>query len=82
LTALAVDEGRSVGMGSVMGVFNFAMSIGQSFGPVVAGYMMDVGTLHAPFYFAGAFALGGTLYFLHAMVTSERRSLRDERRTS
>ncbi len=77
LTALAIDEGRDIGMGSVMGIFNFAMSLGQSFGPVVAGYMMDVGSVHAPFYFAGAFAIAGTFYFLSAMVIFDREVVRN-----
>jgi MFS family permease len=68
LTALAVDEGRDVGMGSVMGVFNFAMSLGQSFGPFVAGYMMDISSIKGPFYFAGTVAFLGTLFFSYHTI--------------
>lgn len=77
LTALAVDEGRVIGMGSVMGVFNFAMSLGQCFGPFVAGYIMSVSGIRAPFYFAGGFAILGTGLFLSGMVSARREVLRD-----
>jgi DHA1 family multidrug resistance protein-like MFS transporter len=79
LTALAVGEGRNIGMGSVMGVFNFAMSIGQSFGPFVAGYMMSVSGIRAPFYFAGIVAIMGTGYFLSGMVAANKEVIRDGR---
>jgi len=63
LTALAVNEGRDIGMGSVMGIFNLAMSMGQSIGPFAAGYMMQVSNPSAPFYVAGATVLAGTVLF-------------------
>lgn len=79
LTALAVGEGRTIGMGSVMGIFNFAMSLGQSFGPFAAGYMMSVSGVRAPFYFAGAVAMLGTGYFLAGMVTAKKEAVQDGR---
>ncbi len=77
LTALAVEEGRSVGMGSVMGIFNFAMAIGQSFGPIVAGYMMDVTGLAGPFIFAGVVAFMGTLIFAIGMISGKKEVVSD-----
>jgi DHA1 family multidrug resistance protein-like MFS transporter len=67
LTALAVSEGRTIGMGSVMGVFSFAMSVGQFLGPLIAGLMMDMGNENAPFTFAGGTVLVGTLLFILGM---------------
>jgi DHA1 family multidrug resistance protein-like MFS transporter len=67
LTALAVGEGRKIGMGSVMGVFSFAMSVGQFLGPLIAGIMMDMGSEEAPFTFAGGAVLAGTLLFVLGM---------------
>ncbi len=67
LTALAVGEGRKIGMGSVMGVFSFAMSVGQFLGPLIAGLMMDMGSEDAPFTFAGGAVLVGTVLFILGM---------------
>ncbi len=79
LTALAVNEGREIGMGSVMGIFNFAMSIGQSFGPIAAGYIMSTSGIRAPFYFAGSVAILGTGYFLFGMVSADKEVMDDGR---
>jgi DHA1 family multidrug resistance protein-like MFS transporter len=79
LTAIAVNEGREIGMGSVMGIFNFAMSIGQSFGPFAAGYMMSMSGIRAPFYFAGTVAILGTGYFLSGMVSANKEVIRNGR---
>ena len=41
-SAMALEGGRSFGMGSTMGVFNTAMNVGMFFGAILAGYLVDV----------------------------------------
>ena len=64
LSALAVDEGRALGMGSVMGIFNLAMSLGQSIGPFVMGYLMHLGGVKIPFQVTAVCVVLGTLLFI------------------
>ena len=53
LTAIAAEEGRQLGVGSTMGVFNTAMSLGQIIGPVFSGILLDIYGMGAVFNFAG-----------------------------
>jgi MFS family permease len=41
LAAIAVDEGRYYGQGSIMGAFNMSMSIGILIGSILSGALMD-----------------------------------------
>jgi MFS family permease len=50
LGAIAVEEGHSYGQGSMMGVFNMAMSVGILMGSLVAGLSMDLLGLRYVFY--------------------------------
>ena len=50
LGAIAVEEGHRYGQGSVMGVFNMAMSVGILMGSLVAGSFMDLFGLEYVFY--------------------------------
>lgn len=50
LGAIAVEEGHRYGQGSVMGVFNMAMSVGILMGSLVAGSFMDLFGLEYAFY--------------------------------
>ncbi|OGN95235.1 MAG: quinolone resistance protein [Chloroflexi bacterium RBG_13_50_10] len=50
LGALAVEEGHRYGQGSMMGVFNMAMSAGVLIGSLVAGSFMDLFGLEYVFY--------------------------------
>ena len=50
LGAIAVEEGHRYGQGSVMGVFNMAMSVGILMGSLVAGSFMDLFGLKYVFY--------------------------------
>jgi len=63
-TALTVTEGRNFGMGSTMGIFNMAMSIGLAGGPMVGGVIYDYLNISAVYYFAGLFGLLGTVFFV------------------
>ena len=50
LGAIAVEEGHQYGQGSMMGVFNMAMSVGILIGSLVAGSFMDLIGLEYVFY--------------------------------
>jgi DHA1 family multidrug resistance protein-like MFS transporter len=50
LGALAIEEGHRYGQGSIMGVFNLAMSVGILIGSLVAGSFMDLFGLQYVFY--------------------------------
>jgi MFS family permease len=50
LGAIAVEEGHQYGQGSMMGVFNMAMSLGVLIGSLVAGSVMDLIGLEYAFY--------------------------------
>ena len=50
LGAIAVEEGHQYGQGSMMGVFNMAMSLGILIGSLVAGSVMDLIGLEYAFY--------------------------------
>jgi len=50
LGAIAVEEGHRYGQGSIMGVFNMAMSVGILMGSLVAGSFMDLFGLEYVFY--------------------------------
>ena len=63
-SALVVDEGRKFGMGSTMGMFTMAMSIGMAMGPLLGGTIVDFGNINSVFYFAAAMGLVGTGLFI------------------
>ena len=50
LGAIAVEEGHQYGQGSMMGVFNMAMSLGVLIGSLAAGSLMDLVGLEYAFY--------------------------------
>jgi len=62
-TAMAVEKGRSLGMGSVMGFFSTAMDWGLMIGPLIAGVIYDYLDLSRVFYFGGSMELVGVLAF-------------------
>jgi DHA1 family multidrug resistance protein-like MFS transporter len=53
VTAIIADEGRKLGSGSTVGVFNTAMSVGQIVGPVFSGFLLDTYGMGSVFYFSG-----------------------------
>ncbi len=61
LGAMASEEGRIYGQGSMMGVFNLAMSAGVFFGAVVSGLLMDFLGLAWVFYLVAVFLLLSTV---------------------
>ena len=54
------EEGRKFGMGSTLGVFAMAFSIGMAIGPLLGGFMADVFNLNSAFYISAAAGLVGT----------------------
>ncbi len=57
LTAIAAEEGKKLGAGSTMGVFNTAMSLGQIVGPVFSGILLDAYGMGAVFNFSGVIGI-------------------------
>jgi len=53
ITAIIAEEGKELGVGSTVGVFNTAMSLGQIVGPVFTGFLLDGYGMGAVFNFAG-----------------------------
>ena len=76
LGAIAVEEGHRYGQGSMMGVFNMAMSLGVLIGSLVAGLAMDLIGLEYAFYITSIIlavsAVGGGL------IIARRGSAREE----
>ncbi len=62
LGALATEEGRVYGHGTMMGVFNLAMSSGIFFGSLEAGWVMDYWGLRWSFVTIGIIVLFLSLY--------------------
>jgi DHA1 family multidrug resistance protein-like MFS transporter len=63
-TAIAVTEGRKLGMGEVMAVFNMGMPMGHLFGFLACGLIMDKMGIAELFYFSGIFSILGVALFI------------------
>ena len=63
-SALIVEEGRRFGMGSTMGIFAMAFSIGMAVGPLLSGVIADFASINSVFYFGASAGLIGTSLFL------------------
>ena len=63
VTAIVAEEGRELGAGSTVGVFNTAMSLGQIIGPLFTGYLYDTYGMVAAFYFSGIIGLVSVFIF-------------------
>lgn len=63
LTAIAAEEGKSLGAGSTMGVYSTAMSIGQFMGPLFSGVLLDVYRMQAVFNFSAVTGLLSVVAF-------------------
>jgi len=64
-SAMAVTLGREYGHGSVMGLFNMAMSLAMIISPLLAGIIMDLFDLRTSFLFAGFVSVVGLTIFYH-----------------
>lgn len=63
-TALIVEEGRRFGMGSTMGAFMMAMSLGIAVGPIISGSVHDWLDINSVFYFGTIITIIGTGLFI------------------
>ena len=63
-SALAVEEGRKFGMGSIMAIFVMAFSIGFFAGPLLSGVIVDYISINSVFYFGSLAGLIGTGLFI------------------
>ena len=63
VTAIIAEEGRELGSGSTVGVFNTAMSIGQIIGPVFSGFLLDTYGMGSVFYFSGFISVLSVIAF-------------------
>jgi len=61
LGALATEEGRQYGQGSMMGVFNMSMSAGLFVGAMVVGALVDIIGLAWSFYMVAVFLFFSTI---------------------
>jgi len=63
-TALTVEEGRKFGMGATIAVFNVALSIGMTAGPLLGGLIADFTDINSVFYFGAIVTLLGAGLFV------------------
>ncbi len=71
-TAINVRIGRRYGMGSSMGLFNTAMSIGMIIAPIISGLVMDYFGLKYIFYVSGGISLIGTFIFSYYLLIGQK----------
>jgi len=62
--AMAVEEGRKFGMGSIMAIFAVALSLGMAIGPILSGVIADFLNISSVFYFGAAMAVVGAGSFI------------------
>ena len=74
VTAVTVEKGRIMGMGSVMSVFNMAMSLGLVIGSMVGGVIESSIGIAAVFRYAAALGLVGVVIFNVFMLRSAQLS--------
>ncbi|MDY6854625.1 MAG: MFS transporter [Thermodesulfobacteriota bacterium] len=71
--ALSVEVGRELGMGSVMGIFSMAMSLGMASGPITGGLLMDFLGIRSVFIFGGSMGFIATGLFFWFMKRPDVR---------
>ena len=59
--AVIAVEGRTYGQGSLMGLFNSAMSLGMITGPLISGWILDTAGIEWVFFIVGFLTLAGTV---------------------
>ena len=63
-SALAVEEGRKFGMGSVIALISMAFSVGMAVGPILSGVIADFVGIDTVFYFGGSMVFLGASLFI------------------
>ncbi|MDD5759489.1 MAG: MFS transporter [Desulfobulbaceae bacterium] len=71
LGALAAEEGRHYGQGTMMGVFNMAMSAGILTGSVSAGLCTDLLGLRWSFFLIGIVVFGTTMFAARRILATD-----------
>lgn len=71
--AMIAGEGNKYGMGSSMGIFNMALSLGMACGPLIGGLVSDSIGVKFTFYFAAGVELVGILLFAFFTATKMDR---------
>jgi MFS family permease len=74
VTAITVEKGRDTGMGSVMALFNMAMSLGLVIGSMAGGVIESSIGIVAVFRYAAALGLVGIVIFDVFMLRNARFS--------
>ena len=74
LNAITVEKGRVLGMGTVMGIFNMAMSLGLIIGSMVGGVIETSMGIDAVFRYAAVLGLVGVVVFNIFMLRASRLS--------
>jgi len=64
-TAIVVEQGRTFGMGSTIGLFSTAMGIGMIVSPIASGIIMDLINISYVFYFSSLICVIGTIIFIY-----------------
>ncbi len=77
LNAITVDKGRILGMGTVMGMFNMAMSLGLVVGSMAGGVIETSMGIDAVFRFAAVLGAVGIIAFNIFMLRSARLSRKE-----
>jgi MFS family permease len=77
LNAIAVEKGRVLGMGTVMGMINMAMSLGLVTGSMVGGIIETSMGIDSVFRFAAVLGLVGIVVFNVFMFRNTRLSRKD-----
>ena len=60
LMALTVKVGKRIGMGTAMGAYNTAMSLGMITAPLMGGLVMDRSSADVVFLLGGSIGVGAT----------------------
>jgi MFS family permease len=63
ITAIIAEEGKKLGSGSTMGIYNTAMSVGRIVGPIFIGFLLDTYGMSAVFNFTGVIGILSILAF-------------------
>ncbi|MFO8010931.1 MAG: MFS transporter [Dehalococcoidia bacterium] len=72
INAIAVEKGRDMGMGSVMGISNMAMSLGLVVGSIFGGLIEDFRGIISVFPAAAVLGVAGIVAFNIFMLRSGR----------
>lgn len=63
ISAIAIGEGRTSGMGTILGILAMSQSIGIAAGSIFGGIMTDVVNINSVFYLASGLGILGLLLF-------------------